>query len=120
MNLNLLGTIISERKENTMSGMLLQLNFKFNVTGEDYEGAVSPLAEQFAALPGLLWKIWIINEAESEAGGIYIFEDEVSLKAYLESELAAGVINHPALSDFSVKTFAIMDALTAVTRGPVG
>jgi hypothetical protein len=62
----------------------------------------------------------MINEAESEAGGIYLFEDEASLKALLDSELAAGVINHPALSNFSVKTFAVMDKVTAVTRGPVG
>jgi hypothetical protein len=103
-----------------MSSMLLQLNFKYNVTREEYEGAVSPLADKFAAVPGLRWKIWIINETETEAGGIYLFEDEASLKALLESELAAGVINHPALSDFSVKTFAVMDEITAVTRGPVG
>ena len=103
-----------------MSSMLLQLNFKYNVTREEYEGAVSPLADKFAAVSGLRWKIWIINETETEAGGIYLFEDEASLKALLESELAAGVINHPALSDFSVKTFAVMDEITAVTRGPVG
>jgi hypothetical protein len=103
-----------------MSSMLLQLNFKYNVTREEYEGAVSPLADKFAAVPGLRWKIWIINETETEAGGIYLFEDEASLKALLESELAAGVINHPALSDFSVKTFAVMDEITAITRGPVG
>ena len=103
-----------------MSKMLLQLNFKFNVASADYEAAVSPLADQFAVVDGLQWKIWIINEDESEAGGIYLFEDEASLKALLESELAAGVINHPALSDFSVKTFAVMDAITKVTRGPVG
>ena len=103
-----------------MSGMLLQLNFKFNVPRADYEGAVSPLADQFAALPGLRWKVWIINEAESEAGGIYLFDDEASLKAYLDSDLAAGVMNHPALSDFNAKTFAVMDEVTAVTRGPVG
>lgn len=102
-----------------MSGMLLQLNFKFNVTPADYEGAVSPLADQVAAVPGLIWKVWIINEAESEAGGIYLFDNEASLKAFMESDLAAGVINHPALSDFSVKTFAIMDKVTAITRGPV-
>jgi hypothetical protein len=100
--------------------MLLQLNFKFSVTSAEYEGAVSPLADKFAAVPGLRWKIWMINEAESEAGGIYLFEDEASLKALLDSELAAGVINHPALSNFSVKTFAVMDKVTAVTRGPVG
>ena len=103
-----------------MSGMLLQLNFKYNVTRAEYEGAVAPLADKFAAVPGLRWKIWIINESKSEAGGIYLFEDEASLKALLDSELAAGVINHPALSDFSVKTFAVLDEVTAVTRGPVG
>ena len=59
-----------------MSDMLLQLNFKYNVTRAEYEGAVSPLADQFAAVPGLRWKIWMINETESEAGGIYLFEDE--------------------------------------------
>ena len=58
-----------------MSGMLLQLNFKYNVSPADYEGAVSPLADKFAAVPGLRWKIWMINEAESEAGGIYLFDD---------------------------------------------
>ena len=102
-----------------MSGMLLQLNFNYSVTSTEYEGAVSPLADQFAELPGLRWKIWIINEAENTASGIYLFEDEASLKAYIESDLAAGVINHPALSDFSVKTFEIMDKVTAITRGPV-
>jgi hypothetical protein len=98
---------------------ILQLNFKFNVSAEDYERAVSPLADQFAVVPGLRWKIWIINETESEAGGLYYFDDEASLKGLLDSDLAAGVINHPALSDFSVKTFAVMDEVTAVTRGPV-
>ena len=102
-----------------MSVKLLQLNFKFSVTGADYEQAVSPLANEFAALPGLIWKVWILNEAEQEAGGIYLFEDEASVKAYLEGPLAAQVISHPALSDFSVKQFDVMDGVTAITRGPV-
>jgi hypothetical protein len=97
----------------------MQLNFKFSVTGEAYTQAVSPLADDFAAVPGLRWKIWMINEAESEAGGIYFFDDEASIQAYLESPLAAIVINHPALSDFSVKQFDVMEAVTAITRGPV-
>ena len=42
-----------------MSPKILQLNFKFNVTGEEYTQAVSSLAGQFAALPGLIWKIWM-------------------------------------------------------------
>ena len=102
-----------------MSGRIMQLNFKFNVTGAEYEQAVSPLASQFAALDGLRWKIWMINETESEAGGIYMFEDEGSLNAFLEGSLAAQVTSHPALSDFSVKQFDAMEDLSVITRGPV-
>lgn len=102
-----------------MSVKMLQLNFKFSVTGDEYTQAVSPLAEKFAVVPGLRWKIWIINEAESEAGGIFMFDDEASLKNLLEGPLAAQVTSHPALSDFSVKLFDVMKDVTAITRGPV-
>jgi hypothetical protein len=102
-----------------MSVKLLQLNFKFNVSGAEYEQAVSALASEFAALPGLRWKIWMINEAEQEAGGIYLFDDEASVKALLEGPLVAQVTSHPALSDFSVKQFDVMEEMTAITRGPV-
>ncbi len=102
-----------------MSGRIMQLNFKFRISGSEYEHAVSPLASQFAAVPGLRWKIWMMNEAEHEAGGIYMFEDETSVKAFLDGPLAAQVTSHPALSDFSVKQFDVMGDLSEVTRGPV-
>lgn len=102
-----------------MSAKILQLNFKFSVTGDEYAQAVSPLAENFAAVPGLKWKIWMINEEESLAGGIYFFESEAHLKAMLEGPLTAQVTSHPALSDFDVKLFNVMDGVTAITRGPV-
>ncbi len=102
-----------------MSGRIMQLNFKFSVSGSEYEQAVSPLASQFAAVAGLRWKIWMINEAENEAGGIYMFEDEASVNAFLKGPLAAQVTSHPALSDFSVKQFDVMENITAITRGPV-
>jgi len=102
-----------------MSGRIMQLNFKFSVTGSEYEQAVTPLASQIGAVAGLRWKIWILNEAEGEAGGIHLFEDEASVNAYLEGPIAAQVISHPALSDFSVKQFDIMEDQTKITRGPV-
>ncbi len=102
-----------------MSETIMQLNFNYDVSAEDYAGAVAPLAEQFAAVPGLRWKIWMINPEESEAGGIYLFEDDAALQTFLESELAAAVTSHPALRDFSVKPFKVMEEQTAITRGPV-
>lgn len=108
-----------EGRTESMPGKILQLNFKFSVSRAEYEQAVAPLASEFAAVSGLRWKIWMINEAEREAGGIYLFEDEASAKALLEGPLAAKVTSHPALSDFSVKLFDVMEDLTAITRGPV-
>jgi len=102
-----------------MSGKILQLNFRFNVSRAEYEQAGSSLASDFAAVTGLRWKIWMINEVEREAGGIYLFNDEASLKDFLEGSLVAQVKSHPALSDFSVKQFDVMEDLTAITRGPV-
>jgi hypothetical protein len=102
-----------------MSGKILQLNFKFNVPRADYEQAVSPLADEFAGVDGLQWKIWLMNEEESEAGGIMLFDDGASVKAFLEGPLAAQVTGHPALSDFSVKQFDMMKSETFITRGPV-
>ena len=102
-----------------MSARILQLNFKFNVPRADYEAAVSPLANDFAEVPGLVWKVWLMNEAESEAGGIYLFEDESSLNAYLEGPLAAAVMAHPALSDLNAKVFDSIEEITRITRGPI-
>jgi len=66
-----------------MAEKILQLNFKFSVTKAEYDQAASSLANEFAAVAGLRWKIWLMNEKENEAGGIYLFDDESSLLAYL-------------------------------------
>lgn len=102
-----------------MPEIMLQVNFNFSVTKEEYAQAVSPLAEKFANLPGLIWKVWILNPENSEAGGIYMFDSQASVDNYLAGPLAETVTTHPALSNFSIKQFEIMKDVTKVTRGPV-
>jgi hypothetical protein len=41
------------------------------------------------------------------------------MRNIIKPDLAVGVMNHPALSDFNSKTFAVIDEVTAVTRDPV-
>ena len=103
-----------------MSQKILQINFKFHVPRADYETAVAPLAEPVAAVTGLLWKVWLMNEGEQESGGIYLFETGDALDAFLNSALVAGIVSNPAFSDFSVKQFEAMADLSAITRGPLG
>ncbi len=102
-----------------MSQTILQINFRFSVSKAQYEEAVTPAADPIADTPGLRWKVWLMNEAEKEAGGIYLFDDEASVQAFLGGPIAAAVRSNPALSSLSVKQFGVMEDLTAVTRGPV-
>lgn len=102
-----------------MAEKILQINFKFNVTAAEYEQAALSLADQFAKVEGLKWKIWTMNKTQKEAGGVYLFDSESSLDAYLNGPLAAQVKSHPALADMSVKQFDVMPGVTATTRGPV-
>jgi hypothetical protein len=102
-----------------MSERILQINFKYNVAKDDYVGAVSGLANDFAAVEGLIWKVWLINDESSDAGGIMLFEDQKSLDAFLNSPLAAKVTGHPALSDFSVKQSGVMKKESSITRAPL-
>lgn len=102
-----------------MSERILQINYRFGVSKDDYVGAVSPMADDFKGVKGLRWKVWLLNEDKSEGGGIMLFEDQASLDAFLQGPLAAKVTGNPALSAFSVRQFGVMKDQTAITRGPV-
>jgi hypothetical protein len=102
-----------------MSERMLQVNFNFSVSAEDYENLVSTMAEQFAKVDGLRWKIWILNKDNSEAGAFYMFESQSAVDAFLNGPLVAQISSHPAVSNLSAKSFEIMKEVTAVTRGPI-
>ena len=98
---------------------ILQVNFKFNVSREQFEDNASSIAQNFADVPGCLWKVWLMNENTSEAGGLYLFADKASLEAYKSSPLFAAVLSHPALSYYSVKEFDVLEQVSRVTRAPL-
>ncbi len=98
---------------------ILQINFKVNAAPEDYGKVCESISQAVANVPGLLWKVWVLNEIEKEAGGIYLFKDERSLEAYLSGPIAEQIKNHPALSEMSVKHFDVMTRVTATTHGPI-
>lgn len=101
-----------------MSPTLLQINFNFSSTPAAYEAASAPAAAFIAGVPGLAWKIWPISEERSEAGGIYLFESAEAASAFA-LQVAAMLSADPTFSNVSIKQFGVIEALTAVTRGPV-
>ena len=102
-----------------MAQQILQVNFKFNVPREQYENTVSPMAQDFAEVSGCLWKVWLMNEAEHEAGGIYLFDSEAAAQSYLVGPIVAVLKSSPAISNISAKLFDVLESHTAITRGPL-
>ena len=98
---------------------ILQINFKLDVPSAEYRKTVQSVVQAIADVPGLVWKVWLLNEQESEAGGIYLFHDEQSLAAYLSSPIISQIKSLPQLRDISAKRYETVPELTVVTRGPV-
>ncbi len=98
--------------------MILQMNFNLNVLAAEYQKVVDSVAPAFVSVPGLKWKIWLLNPAAQEAGGIYLFDSQASLEAYLNGPLVAKLREFPAVANISVKQFEVMPEATASTRGP--
>jgi len=103
---------------------ILQINFKFKIPRSELEKAFLKDAPTFrpgGQVKGLLWKIWLMNEAEKTAGGIYLFEDGASVEAFLNGLFAeAKKSMGEAVSDVTVKVFDILLEPTKITCGPVG
>lgn len=102
-----------------MAQKILVTNYTFNVSREEFESMASGLAPAFAEVPGCVWKIWLIDAEKKEAGAVYLFKDEESLKQFKASPLVASVLSHPALSNFDLKERDILKEVSELTHAPI-
>ncbi len=100
---------------------LLIINFNLNgITEADYAAVCDQIAPAFAAVPGLVTKVWLADSSAGVYGGVYTFEANDAVDAFLTSELFARVGAMKELAAISVRRFGVLAAPTAVTRGLVG
>jgi hypothetical protein len=102
-----------------MTKTILQINYKFTPPRSDHTALVTPMAEAIAAVPGLIWKVWLMKEADQEAGGIYLFESRASAQAFVSSPAVAEFAAHPSISAVNAKMFEPVESLSRITRGPL-
>jgi hypothetical protein len=102
-----------------MSQKVLQVNFTFTSSRADLEAAWVQIAPPIADVPGLRWKVWLMNEAERQAGGLYLFESETAAQSYLDGPIVAALKGDPSISNISAKLFDVLENHSAITRGPV-
>jgi len=91
--------------------------FDFPARKAGGEEQARALAEDIAAEPDLLWKIWTEDKEAGRSGGVYLFRTREAAEAYHAKHAArltaAGVTGIEAV----YRTYNA--ELTAITRGPV-
>ena len=102
-----------------MSQRILLTSFSFNVTPEEFEKIATEVAPAFCDVPGLEWKIYLIEREKQTAGAVYLFRDDDALQSFKLSPLVASVLSHPALSNFEFKEREILETPSAINYAPL-
>ncbi|WP_018639123.1 YdhR family protein [Parafrankia elaeagni] len=92
----------------------------FHLDGLDeasYRNHVDTIAPTFAGLRGLRSKVWLGDTGTNTYGGVYLWDDEASMRAYQNGEIFAGLRANPAMADVVSRDFAVLRAPTEITRG---
>src|SRR5215469_4058689 len=93
--------------------------FEYQVQGIDDAGwdrECEGLAPAFAAVPGLVSKVWLHGEGNAR-GGVYLWRDKAAYGAFLASDLGKAVGSHPNIAGLTMRDYAVDEAPTRVTRG---
>ena len=95
----------------------LQIEFEFACSLDEYRTLTEHAAPAIAGVPGLVSKLWIVDEDRRRAGGAYLFSDRAAASAYLEGPIIAGLRRNPAIRQVSVHLFDVLSAPSEITRG---
>ncbi len=98
---------------------ILLVRFKLDLRPVEYEHIAAPLMSAILDASGLRWKIWLVDATRKAAGGIYLFDDEPSVQAFLAGPTLTELVSHPAVSSVLVEQFDIMEGATMRTHGPI-
>lgn len=93
---------------------LLQVDFPHNGPfGDDLTVVMSDLAKDIANEKGLISKLWTENEAEQEAGGIYLFDNSEDAERYLQKHTER--LEAFGYSNIRGKIFVVNEDLSALS-----
>jgi len=98
-----------------MTRKVFTAKYNYSMPTEEFKKITSSVATKFLKIPGLHWKIWLMNEDRKEAGGVYLFESAPDLERFLNSTLFAALRNNTAISNLQTNTFGVAEATTVIT-----
>ena len=106
-------------EKNATPYTLLHLRFKLRVKPDQLLAHSQEPAGKIAAVKGLIWKIWVFQDEESVAGGVYLFDSREAAENYLSHPVIQAVRNNPAVASTESQLWDVDHSLSAVTRAPL-
>lgn len=88
-----------------------------DMTHDQFVAACDELAPAYAAIPGLVSKVWLSDPASNTYGGVYTWNDRAAFDAFAASDLARALVTHPNFANITINAFDVLERPTAVTRG---
>jgi hypothetical protein len=91
----------------------------YQITGElgAYRALAEHAAPRLVRAPGLLWKLWLLDETSRQAAGWYLFADDGAARAFLEGPALDGLRRHPAITGVTTHRYGVLADLSAITGG---
>lgn len=98
---------------------VLVVTMEFTCSPSEFEREANRVADAVSQVPGLDWKLWLVNPDSRSAGGVYLFRDAEGLRRFIDGPIAAGIINSPQLRNVELRVFDLMEKPCRKTRAPV-
>jgi putative monooxygenase ydhR len=99
--------------------VVLHLRFKLRVPPDAVLAHSAEGAIKIASAEGLIWKIWLVDQARREMGGVYLFASREDAEAYLNHPIIHALCSNPAVMATDSQIWEINGFLSALTRGPL-
>ena len=97
---------------------VLIVNFRLDgIEQAQYAKLCDDVAPAFAAVPGLVSKIWLKDAERGIFGGVYLWESREALERYKGSDLFKSIGAHPNLVDVTAREFEVFESPSRVTNG---
>jgi hypothetical protein len=94
------------------------VNFQLDgVSDAQFREMCDQLAPTWAAIPGMVSKVWLANAEENRYGGVYLWRDRAAMDDFVRGDLFRMVASHPNLKGVTAADYGIMDGPTALTHG---
>ena len=106
-------------QKNARAKKVFTTKFNYSMPTEEMKKIMPAVAPKFSEIPGCTWKIWLLNEDDKEAGGVYLFESARELDQFRDSSLFASVANNPAFSNLETNTFGVSETASVITGAPL-